>query len=527
VQLNDDSTAQHSGPRLAADRREQLRLSARTGPPPRPAGASERSRSLGLSAPSMPASIARVGALRRARMLLPALAAFLAGTLSAGLGPGLLLGGLVTLIAAPLRRFPMPLHLMPATRTILAVAPPAIACGLFALADAVGPEQLSVSGTAALVTALVAAEVAMLIEIFAPSWLAARPVRIATLGAPDFALALDRELAENGIRSDVLVGWIDQSLGDPVRDVIVANDIDLVVRVSGPRGLRSGRLGEEAGFESLLDLPVRTIGADQLYESLFGHVPMGTIDTRWYLYMLHPEFSATRPLTERVVELAVAIPALLVAAPFLAAAAIAIKLGDGGPVLYRQERIGAGGQPFEILKLRTMSAGSQRDGAEWSSAGDARVTRAGRLLRRFHIDELPQLINVLRGEMTIVGPRPEQPEMVAELERIFPHYSRRHLIKPGVTGWAQVRCGYAGSTLGTAWKLCHDLYYLKRRSPLVNLMIVVETLMIAGLDSHRPLRVPASQFLFGRDLGIDLAPDIVGPLPTDARRGELAAAPVP
>ncbi len=123
--------------------------------------------------------------------------------------------------------------------------------------------------------------------------------------------------------------------------------------------------------------------------------------------------------------------------------------------------------------------------------------------------------------MTIVGPRPEQPPMVAELERIFPHYSRRHLIKPGVTGWAQVRCGYAGSTLGTAWKLCHDLYYLKRRSRLVNLTIVLETLMIAGLDSHRPLRVPASQFLFGRDLGIDLAPDIVGPLPGAAAPPEL------
>ena len=100
--------------------------------------------------------------------------------------------------------------------------------------------------------------------------------------------------------------------------------------------------------------------------------------------------------------------------------------------------------------------------------------------------------------------------MVSELERTFPHYRRRHLIKPGVTGWAQVRCGYAGSTLGTAWKLCHDLYYLKRRSRLVNLMIVLETLVIAGLDSHRPLRAPSSQFLFGMDLGIDLSEDAAG-----------------
>ncbi len=199
----------------------------------------------------------------------------------------------------------------------------------------------------------------MLIELGSPG--GSRPSRSGSRRSapPTSALALDRELAENRIRSNELVGWIDQSLGEPLRDVILANEIDLVVRVSGPRGLRSGRLGEESGFESLLDLPVRTIGADQLYENLFGHVPMGTIDTRWYLYMLHPEFSATRPVTDRAFELAVAIPALVVASPLLALAAAAIKLGDRGPILYRQTRIGAGGEPFEILKLRTMSTGAQ------------------------------------------------------------------------------------------------------------------------------------------------------------------------
>ena len=107
--------------------------------------------------------------------------------------------------------------------------------------------------------------------------------------------------------------------------------------------------------------------------------------------------------------------------------------------------------------------------------------------------------------MALVGPRPERPEMVAELERLLPHYRRRHLVKPGVTGWAQVRCGYAGSTLGTAWKLCHDLYYLKHRSLVGDFMIMLETLAIAGIDSHRPLRVPPSQFLFGREIGLDVS----------------------
>ena len=486
------------------DRREQLRLGADSGVG---SGLASGRRRLGLSEHRVPRSIARQMALKRARMVLPALVAFLAGSLSVGIGQGLLLGGAVGLLAAPLRPFPMPLHLMPTTRLLLALLPPLIGCGIFAMADAFGPPAFEIGAEQALLVAAVTAACAFVLELLGPIGLAARPMRIATLGAPDFALALDQELQEVGIPHAKLVGWIDQSGPARMRDIVVANRIDLVVRVSGPRGRRSARLGDEDTFESLLDLPVRTVGADQLYEDLFGHVPMGTIDARWYLYMLHPDFASTRPVSDRVIELALATPVLVAITPVLLLAALAIRLTDPGPAIYRQTRVGAGGAEFEILKLRTMRASAEANGAEWSGPSDSRVTPVGRVLRRLHIDELPQLINVLRGEMSIVGPRPERPEMVAELERIFPHYRRRHLIKPGVTGWAQVRCGYAGSTLGTAWKLCHDLYYLKRRSRLVNFMIVLETLRIAGLDSHRPLRVPPSQLLFGQDLGLVVSED--------------------
>ena len=506
-----------------AVRREQLRLTAPERDPyvealPR------RRRPLGLSEHRIPRSLARRAALDRARILLPAVGALIAGTIAAGIGQGLLLASAVALVAAPLRRFPMPLHLMPTTRILLALIPALIGCGVFALADLIGPQTFEIGSGPALFAALITAEVALAIELVAPRWLRQCPMRIATLGSPEFALALEQELQETGIGHAEIIGWIDQSGQGSLRDVVLANRVDLVVRVSGlPRGARSARLGAEDGFESLLDLPVRTIGADQLYEDLFGHVPMGTIDTRWYLYLLHPEFTSTRPLSDRVVELAVAVPVMVVAAPFVAIAALAIKLTDRGPVMYRQTRIGAGGEEFEILKLRTMAATAEASGAEWSHAADARVTRVGRVLRRLHVDELPQLLNVLRGDMTIVGPRPERPEMVADLERAFPHYRRRHLIKPGVTGWAQVRCGYAGSTLGTAWKLCHDLYYMKRRSQLVNLMVVIETLMIAGLDAHRPLRVPASQLFFGYDLGLDVSGDVPDPSPPELADRPLAS----
>ena len=148
-----------------------------------------------------------------------------------------------------------------------------------------------------------------------------------------------------------------------------------------------------------------------------------------------------------------------------------------------------------MLKLRTMQVGAEPEGPQWSASDDARVTRVGRFLRRTHIDELPQLWNIFRGDMTLVGPRPERPEIVAELERQYSHYSRRHLFKPGIAGWAQLRCGYAGSDLGTGWKLCHDLFYIKHRSVLADLMIVMETGFETFRDAHRALRTPSDRFI--------------------------------
>jgi lipopolysaccharide/colanic/teichoic acid biosynthesis glycosyltransferase len=113
--------------------------------------------------------------------------------------------------------------------------------------------------------------------------------------------------------------------------------------------------------------------------------------------------------------------------------------------------------------------------AQWASRDDPRITRVGAVLRATHLDELPQLVNVLRGEMSLVGPRPEQPEFVDRLERTLPFYQRRHLMRPGITGWAQIRCGYAGSDMGSAWKLCHDLYYVRHRSLGLDLLILCET----------------------------------------------------
>jgi lipopolysaccharide/colanic/teichoic acid biosynthesis glycosyltransferase len=240
------------------------------------------------------------------------------------------------------------------------------------------------------------------------------------------------------------------------------------------------------------------LSVNQFYEELMGHVPVGTIDAGWYCHIVHPQFRAFSGISKRAFDLVAASLIGLVALPLLAISALAIKLGDGGPVLFRQRRVGEHGQTFEILKLRTLTHEPQLDRHNgWALADEDRVTPIGRVLRRWHLNEFPQLWNVLRGEMSFVGPRPEEPEIVAEVERHMPHYGARHLVKPGITGWAQVRCGYAHSELGTAWKLCYDLYYVRHRSLLGDLMIAIETCVVFFQDAHRALRMPGDRFIVG------------------------------
>jgi lipopolysaccharide/colanic/teichoic acid biosynthesis glycosyltransferase len=347
-----------------------------------------------------------------------------------------------------------------------------------------------------------------------------RRVRVAVIGSAGFASDLAEELDAAGIRAYEVVGWFGQEapvpdapallsgrldylggLGD-VRFAILERRIELLVcgraePVGEDDGADSNRDPYALIADSCLDLPVRMLEANQLYEDLLGHVPLGTTDSAWFRYIMHPRFRPTSPLWKRCFDLANTAWMAVFVLPLIGVAGVAIKLADGGPVFYRQRRVGERGKEFEIIKLRTMVPDAETSGPQWSEPGDGRVTRLGRFLRRTHVDELPQLWNVVRGEMTLVGPRPERPEICAELENRFPHYIRRHLVKPGITGWAQLRCGYAGSELGTAWKLCHDLFYIKRRSILADWLIIVETVFQAGRDAHRALRAPRQRFIVG------------------------------
>jgi lipopolysaccharide/colanic/teichoic acid biosynthesis glycosyltransferase len=181
----------------------------------------------------------------------------------------------------------------------------------------------------------------------------------------------------------------------------------------------------------------------------------------------------------RCFDCALAIVLLVLSAPVMVLVAFAIRLEDGGPVLYRQTRVGYRARSFEILKLRSMRVDAEVDGtARWASDHDPRVTRVGRFIRRTRIDEIPQLVNVLRGDMRLVGPRPERPCFAQMLAGELLLYPRRHLLRPGITGWAQIRYRYASSVAEAARKLEYDLYYLEHQSVALDLRILLETVWI-------------------------------------------------
>jgi sugar transferase (PEP-CTERM system associated) len=179
--------------------------------------------------------------------------------------------------------------------------------------------------------------------------------------------------------------------------------------------------------------------------------------------------------TQRALALAAAGLLFLLAAPILLVAALLIKLDSPGPVFYTQERVGMNGRVFKMFKFRTMRSDAEHRGVRWAEKDDPRVTRIGRYLRRFRVDELPQLLNVLRGEMSVVGPRPERPEFVARLRTQIPYYDLRALVRPGITGWAQIRYPYAASLEEAREKLQYDLYYVKHLSLLFDLKILFHT----------------------------------------------------
>ena len=223
---------------------------------------------------------------------------------------------------------------------------------------------------------------------------------------------------------------------------------------------------------------VQTISLTSLFELQQERLPPVLLSDSDLLYDDLPwvaQFSIQAQL-KRLADLFVAAVLLLLTAPFVALAAVLICLEDQGPVFYKQQRSGWLGRPFTLFKLRTMRVHDVADQSLWTQPGDQRITSVGQWLRRLRLDELPQLLNVLNGEMSLIGPRPERPELERNLNRHIPHYRKRHWMRPGLSGWAQVCAPYASSIADSDFKLSYDLYYLRHFSTWLDLVILFRTL---------------------------------------------------
>jgi exopolysaccharide biosynthesis polyprenyl glycosylphosphotransferase len=309
-----------------------------------------------------------------------------------------------------------------------------------------------------------------------------RPLRLAIVGSAGSASDLAREASRSRPGWYEVVGCVRDAgagLGEDggrvlgeiadLSAIITTYQLDLLVLAPGASRLRV----YDALASTCLVSAVPIVELADFYERAFGHVPVRAINSCWFQHVLAMDRAPSQRPSKRAADIVVATALGIASGPLLALLIVLIR-HDGGPALFRQLRIGEGGRPFMILKLRTMRV-QDRPQACWTAQQDPRITPLGRILRATHVDELPQLLNVLRGEMSIIGPRPEQPALAQHLVELVPHYQPRHMVKPGIAGWAQGRCGYAGSEDGSIWKVSHDLYYLRHRSIRFDFAILIET----------------------------------------------------
>lgn len=225
-----------------------------------------------------------------------------------------------------------------------------------------------------------------------------------------------------------------------------------------------------------LPLKLNFMDLAQAYEIICEKIPISFVSQTWFLENIKEREKGFYDKLKRVIDIILSLFIFLLTFPFWPFIALAIKLEDRGPVFYSQKRIGKAGVPFLLTKFRSMKEGAEKEtGAVWAEKEDPRITKVGGFLRSTHLDELPQMFNILKGDISLVGPRPERPEFVSRLEKEIPHYHLRHLIRPGFTGWAQIKFRYGRSVMDSFEKFQYDLYYLKNRSLFLDLRILLKT----------------------------------------------------
>lgn len=319
------------------------------------------------------------------------------------------------------------------------------------------------------------------------------PNRVLVLGTGPEARLVEASLSGAEVPGLHLVGFyalekIPESVVSASRIIAKSGSLDETARhlaideiIVAVREQRGGVLPLRGLLECRL-AGVRITDMSRFFERVHGQIPIEALKASWLIYGSGFRQSWWRSAVKRMFDVTVSLMLVLLTLPIMLVTALIIAFESGSPIVYRQVRVGLRGKTFEVLKFRSMRQDAEKDGkAVWAAVGDSRVTAFGRFIRRTRIDELPQLFNVLRGEMSFVGPRPERPAFVDMLTEKIPFYAVRHSVKPGITGWAQVRYSYGANVEQSMRKLEYDLYYVKNHSLFLDILILLETVRVVVL----------------------------------------------
>lgn len=322
--------------------------------------------------------------------------------------------------------------------------------------------------------------------------------RILIVGSGNLAVEVAREVLSRPDAGYRIVGFVGtdsdllgRSLINP-RVIGITSELDEIVdredidRIVVAMGERRGQLPTEELLQLSLTGRVAIEEGASFYERVTGRVSLAMIRPSWLIFSGRGRQARIGALTRNVVHRSVALVGGIVSLPIAILTAILIKLDSRGPVFYKQERVGKGGRTFVLMKFRSMRTDAEALGPVWASKDDDRTTRVGKIIRKVRIDEIPQFWNILRGDMNFVGPRPERPHFVSQLAEEIPYYEQRHLIAPGLTGWAQIKYPYGASIEDARQKLQYDLFYIKNQGLILDAIILFETVKIIlfGRGAH-------------------------------------------
>jgi sugar transferase (PEP-CTERM system associated) len=313
----------------------------------------------------------------------------------------------------------------------------------------------------------------------------ARKVLILGTGPVANNMGLVLGVNNNGFALAGYVNCVGESVNVPENNIIGSGEklLNIAVREKVQRIVVS--LSERRGTFPVKEVlncklnGIEIIDGPSFYEELTGKLLIENMNPSHLIFSNRFKISEVRRYVKRMLDVLFASAGIIIALPFILIIPLIIKLDSRGPVLFKQNRVGEGEQVFTVYKFRTMVDGAEKiTGPVWSKTGDTRITRIGRLLRKARLDELPQLFNVFRGDMSFIGPRPERPFFVESLSKQIPYYSERHCVRPGITGWAQVRYEYGDSIEDAIEKLRYDLYYIKYQSISLEILIVLDTIKV-------------------------------------------------